>query len=442
MATSSLRSNGRFLAIMMVAGLALRLMWLTVVHGAPFVALSSAEASNVAVAFARSGALADAYFDGQGPTAHLMPINPALAGWAMRWLGEASPASAIVLTLWSVGQVFAAYGVLFAAYRRAGLPAVPLRQGAAILFLLPVFVPQEVVDFRYWEGGTTLLLVALHLRWTMIAESGTALRRVDQLLIAVAGALLVFIAPPVGIAVGCAWASVACRHLSARSIVTIASVGGVLLCALTLGWMARNEATLGVPLPSRSNAGIELALANYAGSDADLAPENRFEARLLAIHPAANLGAQAMVRRIGEAAYSQRLQRSALDWIERHPAPFARLYLRHLSEFLFPRPWQFYFTGWEGLRQSRSAIVSLVSALGVVGLLFGCLARQRGFGAVAIYAGVLALQFALFQPMPRYSFLVYAVLVWPAAYVTAQLSALIDRHGERRRVPGREAQAG
>ncbi|WP_298091169.1 hypothetical protein [uncultured Sphingomonas sp.] len=410
----------RMIVGLLAAGLFLRLLWLTIIHGAPFVALSAAEACDVAIAFARTGMLADAYFPGQGPTAHLMPLNPAVAGWVMRWLGVATRASATVLTLWSIGQVFLAYLILLSAYGHAGLDRIGLRGGAAILFLLPIFVPQEVIDFRYWEGGTALLLAACHIRWMMTVHRGASPAMIGLLSIALTGALLTFVAPPVGLAVAVAWGWTAWHHLAMRSTMIVLAIGLVAFSAMSLAWAVRNEAAIGVALPSRSNLGVELAMANYPQAVDGTAPEDRFNARLFEVHPAASHRAQAAVRRYGERAYALALQRTTLDWMAQHPRAVLRLYLRHLVEFLAPQPWQFYFTGWEGMRTARSLIACAVSMLGLAGLIVGIMRRQRMFIPVALYVAALALQFAMFQPMPRYSFLVYPLLAWPAAWLVGQ----------------------
>lgn len=418
----------RAILALIACGLLLRLLWLTIVHGAPFVALSAAEACDVAIAFAQTGTLADAYFPGQGPTAHLMPLNPAIAGWVMGWLGTATLASATVLTLWSVGQVFLAYLVLLSAFAHAGLERIALRGGAAILFLLPVFVPQEVIDFRYWEGGTALLLAACHLRWMMIAQRGAPPVMVGLLAVAFTGALLTFVAPPVGISVAVAWGWTAWRHLAIRSTMIVLAIGLTAFSAMSLAWAVRNEAAIGVALPSRSNLGVELAMANYPQALDATAPEDRFNARLFAVHPAASRRAQAAVRSYGERAYALALQRVTLTWMVRHPWAMTRLYVRHLVEFLAPQPWQFYFTGWQGMRAARSLIACTVSMLGLAGLIVGLWRGQRAFAPVALYVAALALQFAMFQPMPRYSFLIYPVLAWPAAWLVAQWRAGTIRH--------------
>ena len=64
------------LSLATLVGLAERIGWATI-RRTPW---ATGEAPNVAIALAHGRGFSDAFFVGQGPTAHLLPIAPAIAG--------------------------------------------------------------------------------------------------------------------------------------------------------------------------------------------------------------------------------------------------------------------------------------------------------------------------------------------------------------------------
>jgi hypothetical protein len=177
----------------------------------------------------------------------------------------------------------------------------------------------------------------------------------------------------------------------------------------------------------RSNLGIELALANHPAAVSGEAPEYVFNDRVRAIHPAVNAAARAAIRANGEAAYSRALVDETRAWIYANPLAFARLWARHVSEIFAPRPWQMYFTGWEGARAARAGTITVVQLIGLVGLATALLARRAHYWIPAVYIGIVALFFGFFQPMPRYVFIVYPFLCFPAVEAIAAALALFGR---------------
>jgi hypothetical protein len=130
--------------------------------------------------------------------------------------------------------------------------------------------------------------------------------------------------------------------------------------------------------------------------------------------------ARAALARVGEVEYSRNLGTQAERWIAANPLSFARLALRHLSEFLFPRAWQMYFTGWEGMRGARAITISLVNLAGLAGLAIGLFRRRRGYWALAVYIGLVAMPYTLVQPIQRYIYLVYGLLAFLAVEALVQ----------------------
>lgn len=402
-----------FLVFALAAAVLLRLVWLDQVLGTPLHLYGAGEAFNVARAFARTGTIADAYFEAQGPTAHLMPLHPIIAGTIMRIAGFGTEA-ALALLGWAFIQMAAAYLAFFALYRHA-LPPQYARWAFAFLCLVPVYVYHEVVDFRFWEGASAAALSGANL---LLLLRG-AERQLSDRERTTAAALLVlacFVSPPVGAALVSCWAMHAIRVFTVRERLHFLGAAS-LFALLAFGpWTVRNMVQLDEPIVTRSNLGLELALANHEALDHDLDTAEIFHSRFV-LHPFGKEHFRPIIATEGEAGYFRRLEDQAINWIVDNPAVFARHYARRLSEFLFPRPWQIRFTGWGEFGTARTTIACTVAAMGLAGLLLGMVTARRGGLYVTIYVAALAAQFAVFQPTLRYSYLIWPILVFEATYL-------------------------
>ena len=396
-----------FLLCLILGFVAIRLLWLALVYGALDGLIDVGEATRVALSVARHGTIGDAYYVDQGPTAHLLPLNPLLAGGVLALFGPGSATASLVLLGLSLGQVLTGYLLVRSVFIRMGAHPLAVRWGTAFLLLVPPFVPQETLDFRYWEGGSALCLVALNMLAMIGLDDRGRLRRWDLIAIPALFALTFFVSPPAGLAVGGCWAIVALRRLPPVSSVALAGATATALVLIVTPWTLRNLHAVGEPILLRSNFGIEFALANHAAAVSGEAPEYVFNDRIQAIHPSVNGPARAFIRANGEAAYSRVLTDETLAWIKANPLGFARLWARHVSEIIAPRPWQMYFTGWEGARAARADTIAVVQLTGLVGLAIALLARRPHAWIPAIYVGIFTLFFSIFQPMPRYGFIVY-----------------------------------
>jgi hypothetical protein len=407
------------LLCLIVGFLAIRLLWLVLVHGGIVGFLSGAEAQRVALSIALQGTIADAYYDGQGPTAHLLPLNPLLAGGIMRLFGPWSAAANLSLLGLSLGQVIAGYLLVRQVFARLGAGPAVLRWGSALLFLLPPFVSQETVDFRYWEGASALCLVALNmLAMIGLAERGR-LRLRDLLGIPVLFALTFFVLPPAGAAIGAGWAVVALRQLPLRSSMALAAATAVALALIIAPWALRNAQVLGEPILLRSNLGLELALANHPAAVSGEAPDEVYSERVRAIHPAASAAARDLMRAEGEAAYFHRLADETYAWIAANPLAFARLWLRHVGEIIAPPPWEMAFSGWGGAPAARAGAITLVQTVGLIGLGLALRDGRTRAWIPGIYLGIVAGFFGCFQPVPRYGFILYPFFCFLAAEAIA-----------------------
>ena len=396
-----------FLLCLILGFAAIRLLWVASIYGALDGLIDVGEATRVALSVARTGTIGDAYYFGQGPTAHLLPLNPLLAGGVLWLFGPWSATASLVLLGLSLGQVLTGYLLVRLVFVRIGANPLAVRWGTAFLLLVPPFVPQETLDFRYWEGGSALCLVAINMLAMIAMDDRGRLRRRDLIAIPALFALTFFVSPPAGLAVGGCWAIVALRRLPLASSVALAGATATALVLIVTPWTLRNLQVFGEPILLRSNFGIELALANHPAAVSGEAPEYVFNDRLQAIHPSVNAAARAFVSANGEAAYSRMLADETLVWIKANPLDFARLWARHVSEIIAPRAWQMYFSGWEGARAARANTIAVVQLIGLVGLATMLLARRPQSWIPAVYIGILTLFFGFFQPMPRYGFIIY-----------------------------------
>ena len=389
-------------------GLAMRLAWDLIRTDSG----GAGEASNVAFAIAEGRGFADAYRVGQGPTAHLLPITPSISGGVYGLLGVNAPPAEAILASWSIMLAMGTYLLLFRAFGRLGM-SVPARLGAvAFACFAPTYIAQEAVDFRVWEGGLTAFLGALFLdRLLALGRETPSWREVAGL--ALLTALLFFVNPAFGLGAYACAGLFCLRHMPPRRIAgaTLAAAGAL---ALLVGpWAVRNARVMGAPIMLRSNAGLELALGMDPAALATPDPRGRFRDRLIELHPLQSYAAyDRMVAVGGEVAYSRGLSVETRRWIGAHPGAAARLALRHVSQLFAPRPWMFAVFGTGRFIGLRAVLATLVGVGGLVGLLAAMATRGGGWIYPALLVGGLAAALAPFQPVPRYTYLVYPLLLF------------------------------
>jgi hypothetical protein len=367
------------------------------------------EATRVATAFAQTGVLADSYFAGQGPTAHLMPVAPAISGTIYWLFGVGAPSADAALMVWAVLQVTAAFVVTYILCRNLGFSRLALATGASLL-AIPIFFRTEIGDFRFWEGALCAILVSSAL---LVIRKLTARRLV-------AAAALVAITALTNPIVGLALFAAVLVHASGRRRQCAVLVA--VFSALLLGpWVARNYVQLGEPVV-RSNFGLELNLSNYDGAVHPADPQAAYLARISAIHPYKSVEAQKKVKRMGELAYNDSLERQALRWIERNPADFARMSLRRLGDFYFPPLWAYNFWDEGPIRAMAAALLPVFTLLGIAYLLIGAVKGRQLFRPILAFVVVVGLPYALVQPVPRYAYPIYPLLtLFAGAFVAGSL---------------------
>lgn len=396
---------------LLLAAITVRILLFYAISDNIFGFVEAGEASKVALTLARTGVFGDAYFQGQGPTAHLLPILPAIAAGILRICGFGAMGS-LVLLGWSLAQVITGYLLVRNLYSRLGYNHAALRGGMSLLCLVPVFLPQEVSEFRYWEGACAVTLATLNLLLLLRFERGASLGWRWLAAIGVLSGLTFFVSPATGLAVDACWAWFAFRRRRPGRILRFAVAGAAGLALFVVPWSVRNAEVLGTFVPLRSNFGLEWAIGTDPGAPFSAIPTARYAARIARLHPYSSASARQRLHEMGgEVAYSRHLENETAKWAAAHPIALVKVSLWHLSGFYFP---QLYFTGLETSRQIRASIISLVVLLGLIRLAIGAWRRERGNAALIVYLVIVALPYALVQPIPRYTYLIYVLLAFPA----------------------------
>jgi hypothetical protein len=280
----------------------------------------------------------------------------------------------------------------------------------AFLCLAPTYIAQETVDFGAWEGGLAALALATHLHLTVRRDLKSPWFAV--ILLSATSALAFFINPALGLGALASFTLYCTSRIPLRKLPLVAGLSAVMIAALFTPWVVRNSIVMGEPIFLRSNAGLELALANHPAAIQPQDEREQFLSRLKQIHPAQSLTAYGEMKRAGgEVAYSQALGR---EWMKENPRQVFGLLARHIRQFFLPEPWQFGIFGSGRFTELRSLLASSVGGLGICAVLFNLLARRPGWSHVTLLVVIPALAVAPFQPVPRYTYLVYGVLTYAA----------------------------
>lgn len=378
------------------------------------------EAMNVARAVAQGRGFADAYQVDQGSTAHLLPVSPGIAGAVYYLFGTGSAGAEFVLSAWSIGLAMGVYALLYRAFGHLGVPRLARLAGLAFGCVAPTYISQEAVDFRVWEGGLATFLTALFLERLLAARNradvqGDASARRASLL-GICAATVLFVNPLLGIACLLCLAVFGLRFFAIRQIAVAAAGAGLIVTLTVVPWAFRNFENLHAPVLLRSNAGLELALTNYPGSAAAEDERGEFLQRLSTIHPTVNPAAFREMQRVGEVAYFDALGREATGWIAAHPTDAARLWLHHAREMAIPSAWKFDVSGTSKIGWMKAILAQFIGIAGLIGMAVVFLLRP---GRGAIYPAMVVLLTTLavspFQPVVRYTYLIYPIMVYFAA---------------------------
>jgi hypothetical protein len=415
--------------ILIIIGIALRAAW-SALREQPS---ATGEALNVALAIGSGRGIADAYGAGTGPTAHFYPLTQAIGGGIYAVLGLRSLAAEFVLATWSIALVMASFLMLMRIFDRLGTGMTSRLGALAFACMSPLYLAQEAVDFRLWDGGVTILLMVLLLDRLIHAEMITApddhRRNRDAVAIGICAAMLLAINPPAGMAGGVASLVLMIRRMSIKQMILAAAAGIIVLTAMLTPWVIRNEQVFGTFIPSRSNAGLELRIGMDPASLTAPDRRERFMELLSEVHPTSPTGFAALKAAGGEVAYSRRLGSDTTHWMVTHPGKTALLLLLHLRQQWMPEPWQFATFGNAFMPGGRALLCSAINVLGLLNIAYALWRRRPGWLYLAILLFGLSALTLPFQPVKRYTYLYYPFMVFAAADLVAMAwRAWRDRH--------------
>jgi hypothetical protein len=412
--------------LIIVAGLSVRLVWLamrgTIDH-------AGGEAFETAIAFARTGTFSDAFQPGQGPTAHLTPLPPLIAGAVYSTFGVKSFASELLLMLWSLGLTAISSWFFFRAFETAGTSRPALLLGLAAFWLLPMNFHLEVVMFRVWEGTLATALAAVFLYRVVRADQERRPGPGEIALLSLLAALLFLVNPPLGLAGYAAAFLLMIRTQPPERWIGVVATATISLAIVLAPWAIRNVMVMESFIPLRSNLGLELAVANHPAAARGGDDRQIFLARMREVHPHTSREAyQRLELAGGEVGYAEKLGRETRNWIADHPVDFARLSAKHVVQFFFPPMW-FYFINDNSSQavKARQAIMWALSLLGLAGVALVIVQRRREFDYLVIMALVPVLPYAITQPILRYRYLTYATMMFFAAIVLVALLRTVSR---------------
>lgn len=409
-------------ALILVAGAAIRLLWtIATLQGSR----AEGEIANVAIAFARTGVLADAFQPGQGPTAHVLPLPPIYAGLIYRTLGIHSPVSELLLATVAIALVITSFGLLYLAFGRIGTPRPWRIMALSALCFAPLNINLEIEVFRIWEGALSVALASGFL----LALLDTA--AVDEIgwrrlaVMSLFAALLFWVSPPLGLAAYLCSMLLLIEKLPARRWPAACAMATAALALFIVPWAIRNAEVMGEPVLLRSNFGLELALANHPAAAAPGDPARIFRDRLDAIHPFQSKAAFGNMRLAGgEIAYARGLGDEAKAWIAANPGDFLRLCGNHLRDFFLPPAWLWnIYSNIGPSARLKAAAHAALSILGLAGAVVASFASWRRYRFAVIMMLVPVLPYVVTQPVLRYRYIIYGLSMYFAMDLMARLTA-------------------
>jgi hypothetical protein len=375
------------------------------------------ELNNVAASWARNGVLADAFQAGSGPTAHVGALPPMIPGLIFRIFGIDTPGSAMVLTIISACVVVVTALILNRLFARIGTPAAYRGAAVVLICLVPFYLELEARSLRVYENGYAALLLSLLLLAAVRLDMSKVIAFADVVGLSALTALIVALSPAAGLSAVAILGILALRNLDWPGRIRAVSVLAVILAATTLPWALHNRSAVGEPVLTRGNFGLEFAIGTNAAAVHPVDEQATYLARLAELHPHQSPPAyRAMTKAGGELNYSRRLGAETWGWVMAHPAEATAIWFRHLGEFFFPPAWLWFHTAPPSLTiPFRMAVVDVIGALALIGLVAGLARKQWLFLYFLPPIILIPLPYILAQPLIRYRYVIASLLVFLAA---------------------------
>ena len=319
-----------YLLIFLLA-LSVRILLIFVLR--PYHDLSRFELERTALSLAGSGVYGNPYAIPTGPTAHVSPGYTVILAALFHLLGTEVPAEITKEVL----------ACLISAAVCASIPAAARslslgdRTGlvSGVFCALIPFKPLVQIDGDWEAPYTALFLVALSIavlrQWKRRDWTVTTALKLGVLW----GLALLFssvLLPVLGFVL--LLGTLFFRKLKVRQYLLSASIQLTVAVVCLLPWIIRNQISLGAPIVTRSNFGIELRVSN----NNEATPDQRVNYNLGVydhFHPLQSVTEARKVLLLGEVAYNKTVLEDTEGWIRSHFSKFLALRAGRVWDFWF-----------------------------------------------------------------------------------------------------------
>jgi hypothetical protein len=350
--------------------------------------------------------IANVYFDGSGPSAHVTPIYPHYLA-ALMWLFGDGEGWVLAFQIVSLIAACVAVALLPGLARVTGLGFGCGLAAALFLAVSPFGINYEKLGIS--ENAFVVLgLVVTFRRIAQPERFGVALSSaaITGVLLGVLALLIPVVMPGILGALAADYATAS--DWTPRRRLTLGTT--LLASALVIfPWIYRNYRVLGGVVPMRSNFGLELYIGNHDHADGHTFeeprdPQHGFETR----HPLFSAKEQVRYKELGELNYHRDRRDAALAWIGEHPAHFAWLTGVRFCQYWFP-------TVGRDMSLARSLWFGFLSIGSVVALVLMYWERHPfRWHYLAMLIGP-SLPFMITHVSPRYRFFT----IWVSTLLTA-----------------------
>jgi len=410
---------------LILAGCALRLLWMSHGHAGPV----SSEAFFIARSLSEGRGYTDAFGPGTGPTAHLMPLTPLPAALAYSVFGAGTQAGELALTLWALAALSAALFLGQCVLRELGAPPLARLAAVAIVAIFPIQYALEVLAFRVWEGAIAAAALLAMLLALLRLDRRETINARALILIGMGNGLIFLINPATALGSSGAIGIFLLRSVSWRRWWLPVAAAAAVMAAVIVPWGLRNERVLGEFVPLRTGTGISVAIAYYDGRADQTDIQAKDIRRFREISPLMSEANRQRYLQMGEIPYNRALREMTSKWVASHKSEVLRLRVMNFVQFYAPPAWLWQrFTSSDGaFVQVRSLLVMLASVVAALTVAVG-LARRR-YRWLYIAAAIVppCLPYMMTFSLLRYRYVVSTLLIFIAVAGAWQLLGVLTR---------------
>lgn len=265
---------------------------------------STGEAQNVATTFVQGRAFADVYFVGADLTVHPPTTMPLLSGVVYRTLGVNSPSSETILQVMAFIVLGATYSLFAWPLATLGNAEAGLISAIVFLYVVPLFLGQETLDFLCWEGGLACMAGIIAFTCTVILAA-ERLPLTPRRISSIAAMFLTSVA--LGYAAGSAYGLALILRYPFKACAFVPSVAVAATTLVLSPPRIRNYFAFEKTGAHRRNALLKLSIANN-DMVARAYTQEAFNGSMVQMHPTFTKCSVAdSARRGGEIAYMDHL---------------------------------------------------------------------------------------------------------------------------------------